>query len=58
MFLSKKKKEIRKILSEVDKSEEGIIRFDDFLDIMKQKMLERDTVEEMKKTFHLIYEEG
>ena len=37
-----KKEEIRKILSEVDKSGEGIIRFDDFLDIMTQKMLERD----------------
>ena len=53
-----KKEEIRKILSEVDKSGEGIIRFDDFLDIMTQKMLERDPVEEMKKAFHLICEEG
>ena len=47
-----------KILAEVDKSGEGIIRFDDFLDIMTQKMLERDPVEEMKKAFHLICEEG
>ena len=53
-----KKEEIRKILAEVDKSGEGIIRFDDFLDIMTQKMLERDPVEEMKKAFHLICEEG
>ena len=47
-----KKEEIRKILSEVDKSGEGIIRYDDFLDIMTQKMLERDPVEEMKKNFN------
>ena len=53
-----KKEEIRKILTEVDKSGEGIIRYDDFLDIMTQKMLERDPVEEMKKAFHLICEEG
>ena len=53
-----KKEEIRKILSEVDKSGEGIIRYDDFLDIMTQKMLERDPVEEMKKAFILICEEG
>ena len=53
-----KKEEIRKILVEVDKSGEGIIRFDDFLDIMTQKMLERDPIEEMKKAFHLICEEG
>ena len=38
--------------------EKGIIRFDGFLDIMTQKMLERDLVEEMKKAFHLICEEG
>ena len=53
-----KKEEIRKILAEVDKSGEGIIRYDDFLDIMTQKMLERDPVEEMKKAFVLICEEG
>ena len=56
--LEPKKEEIRKILAEVDKSGEGIIRFDDFLDIMTQKMLERDPVEEMKKAFHLICEEA
>ena len=47
-----KKEEIRKILAEVDKQGEGVIRFDDFLDIMTQKMLERDPVEEMKIAFH------
>jgi centrin-1 len=45
-------------LSEVDRSGEGIIRFEDFLDIMTQKMLERAPVEEKKKVFHLICEEG
>ena len=54
----KTKEELRKILAEVDKSGEGIIRYDDFLDIMTQKMLERDPVEEMKKAFVLICEEG
>ena len=49
-----KKEEIRKILSEVDKSGEGIIRYDDFLDIMTQKMLERNHIEEMKKALVLI----
>ena len=53
-----KKEEIRKILSDVDKSGEGIIRYDDFLELITQKMLERDPVEEMKKEFHLICEEG
>ena len=42
----------------MDKSGEGIIRYDDFLDIMTQKMLERDPVEEMKKAFILLCEEG
>ena len=53
-----KKEEIRKLLNEVDKGGEGAIKFDDFLDIMTQKMLERDPVEEMKKAFQLICEEG
>jgi len=53
-----KKEEIRKILSEVDKQGEGNISYEDFLSIMTQKMLERDPIEEMKKAFHLICEEG
>ena len=44
-----KKEEIRRVLNEVDKAGEGVIKFDDFVDIMTQKMLERDPVEEMKK---------
>ena len=53
-----KKEEIRRVLNEVDKAGEGVIKFDDFVDIMTQKMLERDPVEEMKKALHLICEEG
>ena len=53
-----KKEEIKIILFEVDKSGEGIIRFDDFLEIMTQKMLEREPVEEMKKVFHLNVKKG
>ena len=53
-----KKEEIMKILSEVDKQGEGNISFEDFLSIMTEKMLERDPIEEMKKAFHLICEEG
>ena len=36
-----RKEEIRKILSEVDKAGEGNIKYEDFVDIMTQKMLER-----------------
>ena len=49
--------ELRKILSEVDKSGEGIIRYDDFVDIMAQKMLERPPVKEVQKGCILICEE-
>ena len=52
-----KKKEIKKILSEVDKSGEGIIKFDDFLDIMTKKMLEREPIKEIQKGCILIPEE-
>ena len=53
-----KKEEARKILSDIDKNGEGVIKFEDFAEIMTSKMLERDPVEEMKKAFMLICEEG
>ena len=53
-----KKEEVRKILQEIDKNGEGVVRFEDFAEIMTIKMLERDPVEEMKKAFMLICEEG
>ena len=53
-----KKEEVRKILQDIDKNGEGVIRFEDFAEIMTVKMLERDPVEEMKKAFMLICEEG
>ena len=47
-----KKEEVRKILQDIDKNGEGVIRFEDFAEIMTVKMLERDPVEEMKKAFY------
>ena len=35
-----KKEEVRKILMEIDKAGEGVIRFEDFAEIMTVKMLE------------------
>ena len=52
-----KKEEIIKILSEFDKCGEGIIRYNDFFDIMTQKMLERKPVEKIQKGCILICEE-
>ena len=52
-----KKKEISKILSEIDKSGEGIIRYDDFFEIMTQKILEREPIKEVQKGCILIPEE-
>ena len=52
-----KKEEIKKILSEYDKCGEGIIRYNDFFDIMTQKMLERKPVENVQKGCILIPEE-
>ena len=49
-----KKEEVRKILQDIDKAGDGIIKYEDFMDIMTSKMMERDPVEEMKKAFHLI----
>ena len=52
-----KNEEIKKILSEFDKCGEGIIRYNDFFDIMTQKMLERKPVEKIQKGCILICEE-
>ena len=52
-----KKEEISKILSEIDKSGEGIIRYDDFFEIMTHKMLEREPIKEVQKGCILICEE-
>ena len=34
-----KKEEVRKILQEIDRRGDGVIKFEDFLDIMTQKMV-------------------
>ena len=52
-----KNEEISKILSEIDNTREGIIRYDDFFEIMTQKMLEREPIKEVQKGCILICEE-
>jgi centrin-1 len=53
-----KKEEVRRIIQDIDKNGEGFIKFEDFMEIMTQKMIERDPIEEIKKAFKLICEEG
>ncbi len=53
-----KKEEVRKIIQDIDKGGEGVIRYEDFYEIMAVKISERDPVEEMKKAFMLLCEEG
>ena len=48
-----KREEIKKLISEVDKDGTGVIDFPEFLDMMTQKMAERDPREEMVKAFRL-----
>lgn len=53
-----KKEEVRRILQDIDKHGDGTISFDDFMEIMSVKVLERDPIEEMRKAFYLICDEG
>jgi len=53
-----KKDEVRKILQDVDRNGDGVINYEDFCEIMTVKMMERDPIEEMKKAFLLICEDG
>ena len=48
-----KKEEIKKMISDADKGQGGVIDFSDFLDMMTVKMAERDPREEMLKAFRL-----
>lgn len=48
-----KGQEIKKMIADVDKDGSGVIDFPEFLDMMTQKMQERDPREEMMKAFRL-----
>ena len=48
-----KKQEIQKIRQEYDRDDQGGIVFEDFEEIMTQKILERDPDEEIYKAFQL-----
>merc|ERR1712087_934566 len=48
-----KREEIKRMMSEADKDGSGVIDYPEFLDMMTQKMAERDPREEMLKAFRL-----
>merc|ERR1712167_560045 len=48
-----KKEEIKRMMAEADRNDSGVIEFPEFLDLMTQKMAERDPREEMLKAFRL-----
>ena len=48
-----KKEELKKMISDIDKDGSGQIDFAEFLDMMTQKMSERDSKEEILKAFRL-----
>jgi centrin-3 len=52
-----KKAEVLKLMKEYDRKETGRIEYADFLEIMTQKMAERDPEEEIRKAFALFDEE-
>ena len=52
------KEEIRYIIDQLNQSGQTVIRFDVFLYIMQQKILQRDPVEEIRNEFHSLCEEG
>merc|ERR1711972_1081826 len=48
-----KKEEIRKMINDIDKDGNGAIDFSEFLEMMTQKMSEKDSKEEILKAFRL-----
>ena len=52
-----KKEDIKRMISELDVGETGVIEFGQFLELMTTKMAERDPREEMLKAFRLFDED-
>ena len=48
-----KRDEIKKMIADLDTEGNGVIDYNDFLDLMTVKMAERDPMEEMMKAFRL-----
>jgi len=48
-----KREELKKMMNDVDQNGSGVIDYNEFLDMMTQKMAERDPREEMLKAFRL-----
>merc|ERR1711939_541442 len=53
-----KKEEIRKMIADADRDQSGVIDFSEFIELMTQKMAERDPKEEMQKAFQLFDDDG
>lgn len=53
-----KKPDIIKIMQDYDRNNTGLISFDDFMDLMTQKMAERDPDQEILKAFRLFDDEN
>ena len=53
-----KKAEVSDLMRQYDKEGSGKIEYQDFLEIMTQKIGERDPTEEVKKAFRLFDEDG
>ena len=53
-----KKSEIRQIIADIDKDENGTVEFDEFCDLMAGRISNRDTREEIMKIFRLFADEG
>jgi len=53
-----KKEDLKKMVSEIDKSGSGVMDFNEFLELMSAKMAEKDTKEEILKAFKLFDDDG
>ncbi|KAJ3272144.1 Calcium-binding component of the spindle pole body (SPB) half-bridge [Terramyces sp. JEL0728] len=53
-----KKPEVLKILRDFDKTNQGLIQFEDFQKIMTEKIIDRDPIEEIRKAFKLFDDDG
>ena len=53
-----KKEEIRRIMSDIDKYGDGPVKYEDFLEILTQKTTNKEPIDEIKKAFKMMCDEG
>jgi len=51
------KEDLKRLINQFERTNNGMMCYDDFLDIMSEKISERDPIDELKKSFKLLLDD-